>query len=110
MATSANTTGHCRMFQVHTNARPRPANSATFSASAGPPTTSVIEARMKIARPTVRPMATSRTFHHGRPSVMSYAVLSVEHIETTAPELLHSVKRNAIVRSPPALSPEISFI
>ena len=51
--------------------------------------------------PTVRKMAVSLTFHQGLPSVMSYAALSVVMIETTAPELLHSVSRNAIVRIPP---------
>ena len=43
---------------------------------------------MKNARPTVSAMAISRTFQSGRPSVMSYAALSVLMIDTIVPELL----------------------
>jgi hypothetical protein len=71
VATKPKITGQRRMFHVHTNACPSPAVSAIFCAIAGPAMTRVIDVRMKIARPTVSPSATRRTFHQGRPSVMS---------------------------------------
>ena len=45
--------------------------SAMRSASVGPATMSVMDTRMKNASPSVRAMAMSRTFHHGRLSTMS---------------------------------------
>ena len=36
--------------------------------------------------PSVSAIAISRTFHNGRPSVMSYAALSVLMMDTIAPE------------------------
>ena len=65
---------------------------------------------MKKAIPMVRPIAVSRTFHNGRPSVMSYAAFSVEMIDTMAPELLQIVNRNAKVRIPPCPLCEILLI
>ena len=56
---------------------------------------------MNSARPIVRPMAVSRTFHHGRPSSMSYALFSVLMMAITPAEVLHSVSSMPVVSSPP---------
>ena len=56
---------------------------------------------MKSARPIVRPMAVSRTFHHGRLSSMSYALFSVLMMAITPAEVLHRVSSMPVVSSPP---------
>src|SRR5262245_16045710 len=96
----AKTTGHCRIFQVHSKAAPRFTQSATFSASVGPTITSANEIRMKSATPVVRRIAVDCTFHHGRPSSMSYALFSVLMIAVMADELLHRAVATPKVRSP----------
>ena len=67
----------------------------------GPATISVNEVRTSTANATVKPMAVRRTFHHGRPSSMSYARLRLPTIATTAAELLQMAPRIPIVRMPP---------
>ena len=61
--------------------------------------------RTNAARAIVNPIESSRTFHHGRDSGTSYAVLSADTMDVIAPELLHSAPRMPIVRRP-GCSPE----
>ena len=81
--------------------RPSQSSVPAVSASVGPTRTSDKATRTITATPSVRPMATSRTFHHGRPSSMSYARLSAPTIETSAAELLHNAPATPNVSSPP---------
>ena len=71
VVTSTKTSGHCRTNQAHLNGIPQPVVRPSVSASVGPTRTSEIAMRMNKATPSVSPMATSRTFHHGRPSSIS---------------------------------------
>ena len=54
--------------------------------------------KTKITSASVSPMATSRTFHQGRVSGMSYALLSAETIDVMAPELLQSAPSIPMVK------------
>jgi len=62
---------------------------------------------MKTASATVSPSAINFTVHHGRPSWMSYAWLSVSMIAVTPDEVLQIVPIIPSVSSPPFLSCEI---
>ncbi len=59
---------------------------------------------MNTASATVKPTAVSRTFHHGRPSWMSYAWLSVSMIAVMPDEVLQIVPSMPSVSRPPSLS------
>src|SRR6185295_8082230 len=109
IATSANATGHCAIFQVHRNAAPKPTESATLSASVGPASTSPNDTRMKMARTIVRPTAVTRTRHHDRHSWTWYTWLRVLIADDMADEALQIVPTIPRVSRPPLLLFEISF-
>ncbi len=72
--------------------------------------TSANETRMKSATPNVSTIAVSCTFHHGRPSSMSYALLSVLMIALIADEVLQIAAAIPNVRRPPGLAWVIFWI
>jgi len=69
--TRTNATGHWTIFQVHSNAAPRPTVRPRYVASDGPARMSDSDARTKTARKIVSTITTSRAFHHDRPSSTS---------------------------------------
>ncbi len=77
------------------------------SAAVGPTRTSANASRMNAASTSVSPSASSRTFHQGRPSSMSYARLSASIKPIRAAELLQSATTSPKVKIPPLLPSEI---
>ena len=106
-ATRRNTIGHWTIRQVQANAGPRLSQLAIGSASVGPTRTSANDTRMKIPTAKVRPIAISLTFHHGRLSVISYALFIVLMIPDIALDVDQTVPRKPMVSSPPFLLPAI---
>src|SRR4030095_4420243 len=98
---SANTNGHWSTSHVHSKGAPQPVDCPSFSATVGPTRTSDNATKTIVATPSVRPIATSRTFHQGRPSSMSYARLSAPTLDTSAAELLHNAPATPNGSSPP---------
>src|ERR1051325_489297 len=72
----ASTTGHWIIFHASGNVSPNPYAEASPSAMCPPATTNPSARMIKTDKAMVKPIATSRCFHHGRLSVRSYAVLS----------------------------------
>jgi hypothetical protein len=78
-----------------------------YSAAVGPTRTKANATRMSTASASVKPTASRRTFHQGRPSSMSYAWFRASISPITAAELLQSAARRPKVRIPPLLPSEI---
>src|SRR5687767_2057856 len=104
---SAKTSGHRSMRHTVSKTSDNPSQPVSHRPAFGPATIKANDSSTNSTSAMVKAMATRRTFHHGRVSGMSYALLSADTIEVIAPELLHSAPRMPMVRmlgaSPPTM-------